>query len=125
MSSEYNVELSSYGWVVTKDGSVISSCDTEDEAYEFIEELENKENTNYVINSKNNQQKLYKMFDKYCEKLPGKVYLDSDYKFATVYSDILNRFIKSFEKSTNAKVIIKEVYKSGETYTVVDEITIL
>ena len=101
----YNLQIVDDGCIIRDNkGNYLLMVDTEDEAYEYIDNVNNKEvklpNTGYD------------KFIQYCNKLPGKCFINE--KLATTNERALKRFISSFEKSSNYKVFTSTDIIDGE-----------
>lgn len=106
-------------------GDFMGRVSDDEEAKEFIDDLPLEPPT-FTNNSSNKTSSkfLYKRFESYCRKgkLTGMCYPLGDYRFGTVYINVLNRFIASFEKSSNLTVIVDKKYIDGEQFYIVDEV---
>ena len=108
--------LTNYGCVVIdENNNIILTLATEDEAIEWIKDNENsyKQEEKITIS-------LYEQFVYYCKNLPGKCFLDR--KLATTNEKVFKKFINSFEKVKNAKVIVETENHGGEYFYIVEEV---
>jgi len=112
--NDYQIQFSDYGCIIRDSkGKYIGQTINEDEAMEFIDEL-NEKNEPIVVKD------LYEQFCKYCKSLPGKCYIDD--KLATTNEEALIRFIKSFEKQNGVKIKYNMIIKGCEYFYIIEEI---
>lgn len=92
--------------------------DNDAEAKEYIDDMNKEEvsTTTYKVD-------YYKIFSKYCEgKLPGKCYPTDSGEFGTTNLAKLKEFVKSFEKSTQTRVVFRSQSIGGELFYIVENV---
>lgn len=120
----YNLQFSDYGVIIRDiEGKYLLEVSTEEEAIEYIDEglIDDYPNHNLFTTTISKKQSLYDVFDKYCKKLYGKRYFE-DRTFGTFDENSLKKFIKSFTKDRNIKVIYEAKYMGGEYYYIVTDV---
>lgn len=113
----YEIQTTADGCIIRDNkGNYLVATPTDEEAKEYIDDLI-EENNNINISQKID---YYKNFILYCNKLPGKIFIDD--KLATTNEAALNRFIKSFEKLHDVRVNYSNQYRGGEYFYIVEDI---
>ena len=113
---DFTTQVTQDGCIVRdENGSFIIELPTEEEALEWIRDNENSYKREEKITISPYEQFVY-----YCKNLPGKCFLDR--KLATTNEKALKKFINSFEKARNAKVIYEVDYIGGEYFYIVEDV---
>lgn len=121
----FEIQNADFGYIIrNSNGGFITMTDNDAEAKEYIDDM-NKEEASTTTATAATAYKVdyYKVFSKYCEgKLPGKCYPTDSGEFGTTNLAKLNEFIKSFEKSTQTKVVFRSRYIGGELFYIVENV---
>ena len=113
---DFTTQVTQDGCIVRDDrGNFVIELATEDEAFEWI-----KDNADRYVREEPIKISLEDQFIYYCNKLPGKCFLDR--RMATTNEKALKKFIKSFEKARNAKVIYDVDFVGGEYFFIVTDV---
>lgn len=109
----YTIQLTDFSWIVRDGkGKYIIQTVSDKEAEEWIDDLlDNKGKPNID---------WYERFEVYCKNMPYKLYIDG--KLASSDDRTLQRYIKSFEKHNDVRVIYSSKYKGGEHILVVEDV---
>ena len=114
----FEIQNADFGHIIRNSkGDFITMTANDAEAEEYIDDMNKEEasTTAYKVD-------YYKIFSKYCEgKLPGKCYPTDSGEFGTTNLAKLKEFVKSFEKSTQTRVIFRSQYIGGELFYIVED----
>ena len=111
--NNYNIQVTDSCFIIRdSNGEYVASTPTEEEAIDYISTIDETE-----VNNKIN---WIKQFEIYCNKMPYKVFIDG--KLASTNAKILEKFIKSFEKSHKVKITTRSAFIGGETFYIVENV---
>ena len=110
----YITQVTSDGCIIRDDeGQFILEVPTEEEANEWIRDNESRESNYSPID-------LYRQFEIYCKKMPGRCFIDG--LMANSNEKVLFKFMKAFENSRGVEILVHSDYIDGELFYFVDEV---
>lgn len=118
----YELQITSEGTIVRDNaGNYIISTPDEEEAKDYVDDLIMEDPIEQKDIIKNRSTNWYDRFIKYCNKLPGKIFIDNG-KLASTNGLALNKFAKSFEELNHVVICITNQYIDGELFYIVNDI---
>ena len=106
--NNFDLQITSDGCIIRDSaGKFVAYTETDKSAIELIDEC-------IDIPTIQKSYNLYRQFERYCKKLPGKCYIND--QLVTSNKKALTRFTNSFQKLSNTTINYTSLYSGGETF---------